>query len=83
MPSGLPAPSGAYLFKPKTSDQLSHPYSAFVSYDVLPSQGSEDKTPIAAALIFEFSDDLGQAYQAMVRLVDDGLDLIEFDVRML
>ncbi len=45
-------PSGAYIFKPKIDDQISHPYSKFSSYKVQPDDLSDDS--VAAAFIFDF-----------------------------
>lgn len=80
-------PSGAYIFKPKMDDQVSHEYSLPASYRVLPAEGfdSGDEKAVAFSFDFERSDETegDEAYQLLLRLVDDGLDLIEFDVHML
>ena len=68
-------------------DQVSHPYSKIASYVAQPADGSSTGQAAAAALIFDFesqSEETGtEQYQVQVRLIDDGMDLIEFDVHML
>jgi len=76
-------PSGAYIFKPMMDDQDSHPYSALLSYSVI------KEGPVAAAMLFNFDksvDGVGsdsETYQVLVRLVDDSLSMLEFEVLML
>ena len=57
------------------------------SYIVQPLEGSASGTAAAAALIFNFQSGSKisgiESYQVQIRLVDDGLDLLEFDVHML
>ena len=50
-------PSGAYIFKPKMDDQVSHPYSKMASYVVQPAEGSSTGEAAAAAMIFNFESE--------------------------
>ena len=65
------------------NDQISHPYSKFASYVVQPNKGYSSGQAVAAAMIFDFDSQDKETYQVQVRLVDDGLNLIEFEVHML
>ena len=67
-------------------DQVSHPYSKFSSFKTQPEVQSDSE--VAASFIFDFekavgdADDEKEVYQLLIRLVDDGLNLIHFDVNM-
>ena len=65
------------------NDQVSHPYSKLASYVVQPIDGYDRGQAAAVAMIFDFESQDKESYQVQVRLVDDGLNLIEFEVHML
>ena len=64
---------------------MSHPYSKLASWVVQPTEGYDSGQAAVVAFIvnFEAGDVEKESYQVQVRLVDDGLNLIEFDVHML
>lgn len=71
---------------------MSHPYSRLFYEDAAYVSGATGDKAVAASFVFNFEktsnieetfDDGTESYQVQVRLVDDSLDLPEFEVHML